>query len=98
VIYWLTQTTLWAACYYTTCSSHCKEEEALLAYLSSDAEKAGICLMASCMDNRCNWNEKVYTTVYIKIIIAWTEDVIWISHEILIRNCKDNGFFRINAW
>jgi hypothetical protein len=35
--------------------------EALLAYLSSDAEKAGICLMASCMDNMCNWNDKVDT-------------------------------------
>ena len=31
--------------------------EALLAYLSSDAEKAGICLMASCVVNMGNWNE-----------------------------------------
>ena len=31
--------------------------EALLAYLSSDAEKAGIYLMASCVVNMRNWNE-----------------------------------------
>ena len=31
--------------------------EALLAYLSSDAEKAGICWMASFVVNMRNWNE-----------------------------------------
>ena len=36
--------------------------EALLAYLSSDAEKAGICWMASCMVNMRNRNEKVNYT------------------------------------
>ena len=36
--------------------------EALLAYLSSDAEKAGICLMASFVVNMRNWNEKVNYT------------------------------------
>ena len=34
--------------------------EALLAYLAPEAEKAGSCLIASCMDNMCNWNEVLF--------------------------------------
>jgi hypothetical protein len=31
--------------------------EALLAYLASEAGKVGSCLIASCMDDMCNWDE-----------------------------------------
>ena len=31
--------------------------EALLTYLGPEAGKAGICLIVSCKDNMCNWNE-----------------------------------------
>jgi len=32
-------------------------QEALLAYLASEAGKVGSCLIASCMDDMCNWDE-----------------------------------------
>ena len=35
-------------------------KKALLAYLASESEKAGSCLIASCMDDMCNWNEVVF--------------------------------------
>ena len=34
--------------------------EALLAYLVPEAEKAGSCLIASCINNMSNWNESVF--------------------------------------
>ena len=35
-------------------------QEALLAYLASEAGKVGSCLIASCMDDMCNWDEVLY--------------------------------------
>ena len=35
-------------------------QEALLAYLVSEAGKVGSCLIASCMDDMCNWDEVLF--------------------------------------
>ena len=35
-------------------------QEALLAYLASEAEKVGSCLIASCKDGLCNWDEVLF--------------------------------------
>ena len=35
-------------------------QEALLAYLACEAGKVGSCLIASCMDDMCNWDEILF--------------------------------------
>ena len=35
-------------------------EEEWLAYLVSEAAKVGSCLIASCMDDMCNWDEVLF--------------------------------------